>query len=89
MISKYLGRYSTKTRKQRTEDVQIQICLRIPEFFYIFTKEVYDILVDLGQIATTQEFVFVKRPALEYEKGAKEKRNASGEVLDEPTVIFG
>jgi len=51
--------------------------------------EAGDIIVDFNQIGTLQEFGFVKRLILEFEEGAKEKRYASGEILDDLPVIFG
>ena len=53
------------------------------------TVEIFDIPVDLDQIVTSQEFLLVKHSALEPEKRAKKKWNASGEVLNKQTVFRG
>jgi len=57
-------------------------------FLRFSTVEIVDIPVDLTQIGMIQEFLLIKG-ALEVEKGTKKKWNASGEVLDKPTVFRG
>ena len=58
-------------------------------FLCFSTVEIDDILVDLTQIATIQEFLFIKCGVLEVEKGTKEKWNASGKVLNKLAVLRG